>query len=160
MLTQAQKDELWDLIFTIESGMLTTWNGEYLHARPMQHVNKDFEGELIYFTKAHSAKVDETRQYHDVCISYADVDDSTYVSISGVAEFTQDRALIDKYWNSAVEAWFPQGKDDPEVAILRIHPHHAEYWDASSSKMVQLFKIARANYTHLQPNLGRNRKFG
>lgn len=160
MLTQYQKDELWDLIQPIKSGMLTTWNGDYLHARPMHHVNTNFDGELLYFTNAHSAKVDETRQYDDVCVTYADIDDSTFVSISGVAELIQDRALIDKYWNKFVEAWFPNGKNDPEVAILRVRPHHAEYWDSPSSKMIQLFKIAKANVTHRQPDMGTNRKFG
>jgi general stress protein 26 len=160
MLTPQQQNQLWTRIKPIKCGMLTTWNGEFLHARPMQHVNNDFEGELLYFTALHSAKADETKKYDDVCVTYADTDKSTYVSISGEAELIQDRSLIEKHWNMFVEAWFPEGKDSPEVAMLRIRPYRAEYWDAPASKMVQLFHIAKANLTHSQPNMGQNRKFG
>ena len=159
MLTQDEKNALWKLIEPIKTGMLTTWNGEFLHARPMQHANKDFDGELLFFTSASSGKVNETQKYDDVCVSYSDTDETTFVSLSGVAQLTQDRELIDTHWNKFVEAWFPKGKNDPDVAILRVRPYCAEYWDSPSSKVVQLFKIAKANVTDTPPNMGDHRKF-
>ena len=32
--------------------------------------------------------------------------------------------------------WFPEGKDDPEIALLRVNLEKAEYWDSPSSTVV------------------------
>lgn len=160
MLTEQECRKLWELINPIKTGMLTNWTGKMLHSRPMQRVNKDFDdGILYFFTRPNEGKATEFADYNDVCITYASNGDSTFVSISATAEVVRDRDLIDKYWNSFVSAWFPEGKDSPNVAILKLHAYAAEYWDSPESKMVQLFKIAKANITHTMPDMGENRKF-
>lgn len=52
----------------------------------------------------------------------------SWVSVAGRGEIVVDRARIDDLWNTMVDAWFPHGKDDPEVALLRVHTESAEYW--------------------------------
>jgi general stress protein 26 len=34
------------------------------------------------------------------------------------------------------KAWFPEGEDDPNIAVLRVDVTEAQYWEASSSKLV------------------------
>ncbi len=160
MITQEQKQQLWTLIEPIGTAMLASWNGEYLHARPMVHVNDTFEGELLFYTHMDSAKVDEISNYDDVCLSYMDTDKQCYVSLSGAAMFTQDKKLIDKHWNAFVAAWFPEGKDSRDIGLLRVHVYKAEIWDSPSSSMVQLFHIAKANMTNTKPDMGEHEKFG
>jgi len=41
---------------------------------------------------------------------------STYVVLQGIARVSQDRAKIDELWDKTYEVWFPNGKDDPDVA--------------------------------------------
>ena len=37
------------------------------------------------------------------------------------------------FWNRYIAAWYQGGKDDPKLALLRLHPERAEIWlDASS----------------------------
>jgi general stress protein 26 len=52
----------------------------------------------------------------------ADPDRQRYVSVAGRAWLLRDRAKIDELWSPLYKAWFPDGKDDPELALLRSIP--------------------------------------
>jgi general stress protein 26 len=41
--------------------------------------------------------------------------------------------MIDKLWNNPVEAWFPGGKQDPNLALLRVDIDDAELWETDMS---------------------------
>ena len=65
----------------------------------------------------------------------------------------------ERLWSPAAQAWFPGGHTDPEVALLAVRIRHAEYWDVDDSKMVQLFKMAKAAVTGEPPRqLGEHRE--
>lgn len=164
MLTPENCQTLWDHIKDFRIAMLvseatTPGQGNY-HARPMGIVQDEFDGNLYFFTRRHSGKMAEIEEDHDVCLTFANEKDSLYVSVTGIARPVAGRELIEKYWNKYVAAWFPDGKDDPELGMLQVTVRKAEYWDNDKSKMVQLFEIAKANLTGTTPNMGENRKFG
>jgi general stress protein 26 len=46
----------------------------------------------------------------------------------GVLSEETDRARLDKQWSSFVEAWFPGGKDDPNLLFLRLNLGDASIW--------------------------------
>lgn len=56
-----------------------------------------------------------------------------FACLSGAARIDNDFALIDKLWNKQVEAWFPGGKDDPNLALLRFDIDSAEMWETDMS---------------------------
>ena len=94
-------------------------------------------------------------------VSFADVDDHLYVSISGRADLVRDRAKAEELWSPMVKAWFPQGLDDPHLALLRVHVQAAEYWDTANSKMVTLLAMAKAAITGKPPtDVGEHRDLG
>ena len=62
-----------------------------------------------------------------------------------------DRAKKQALWSKGVEAWFPQGPDSADVVLVQVTPHHAEYWDTKSNKLVQLFSYARSAATGKPP---------
>lgn len=159
MMTQEQSQEIWDLIKGIKVAMLTTQDGDILRARPMHHAQEEFDGTLWFFTAKSSGKAEELQQQNQVCLSYADPNSETYVSLSGDVGFTDDKTLIDKFWNSFVSAWFPKGKDDPDVTLMEIRVTQAESWDSTSNSMIQLYEIAKANMTGEQPDLGESKKY-
>jgi general stress protein 26 len=137
------------LIKGIRVAMLTTEDDDgTLRSRPMETQNTEFDGTLWFFTEAGSHKVDEiNRREHQVNLSYADPDGNRYVSVSGVATLVRDRAKIDELWSPALKAWFPKGKDDPDVALLKVDVEKAEYWDAPSSTIVKLAGFTKALLT-------------
>lgn len=160
MSSPEHKQKIWNYIEKIKVGMMVTEDGQDMRARPMHIVQKDYDGRLWFFTRASAEKVTETKQDRHVCISFSDPHDGVYVSMSGTARLTQNQDLIDKYWNPFVAAWFEEGRDDPEVALLEIKVHKGEHWDSKDSKVVQLYEVAKANMTEKEPDLGENEKFG
>lgn len=56
-----------------------------------------------------------------------------FACLSGTACVDNDFGMIDKLWNKQVEAWFPGGKDDPNLALLRFDIDDAEMWETDMS---------------------------
>jgi general stress protein 26 len=54
-----------------------------------------------------------------------------FACLSGTARIDNDFAMIDKLWSQQIEAWFPGGKDDPNLALLRFDIDDAELWKAT-----------------------------
>jgi general stress protein 26 len=144
----------------IDFCMLTTIdeNGD-LHSRPMS-VNEqiDSNGNLWFFTSASSHKVSEITRLPKVNVSFADPDNQHYVSISGNAQLVRDRNKIEELWKPEFKMWFPEGKDDPEIALLRISLEKAEYWDSPSSTIAYVLNFVSSLITGKEAEGGENRR--
>jgi general stress protein 26 len=150
--------KLWAMIKDIKVAMMTSWDGEAMHARPMHGYQEEFEGKLYFFTRLHTGKTDEIARFDKINLAYADIDKNTYVSISGRGRITDDRERMRKYWSPMAAAWFPKGLDDPELRLIEVDADSAQYWDSTSSSMRYLWEIAAANLTGKEPDLGENAK--
>ncbi|MBK1836465.1 pyridoxamine 5'-phosphate oxidase family protein [Azospirillum sp. YIM B02556] len=153
--------KLWEMMKGIQVAMMTTLddNGR-LNSRPMATLSHaGFEdGTLWFFTRAHSEKVDEIDRHWRVNLAYSNPDKQDYVSVSGVAEVVRDRDKIRFLWRDIMSTWFPQGPDDPEVALLKVSVDQAEYWDSPSSTMVYAYGYVKAKLTGQSPDPGDNAK--
>ena len=150
---------LGELIRGIKVAMMTTVEQDgSLRSRPMWTHDRDFDGELWFFTKEHSPKVDEVEHDHHVSLSYADPAREHYVSVSGRCSLVLDKEKAKELWNPTLKAWFPEGLDDPELALLRVSVEKAEYWDTPSSRMVQLVGFVKATLTGQEYRPGDNEK--
>ena len=141
---------LWKLIKDIKFGMFTHShaNGE-LHSHPLTTQNKsDDDGSTLYFFVSRKSELAQ-RLAHDgnVNVSYAHPGDDSYVSVSGQAAIVEDQTQKDDLFTPMAKAWFPLGATDPNLALLKVDIGHAEYWDVTEIKMVQLAKIAKAVVT-------------
>ena len=134
-----------ELIKDIRIAMLTTIAPDgSLHSRPMATQNTPFNGEVVFLTREDSGKVDEIKDDAEVNLCYSDAK-SSYVTMSGRASLSNDRALIAALWNPSYKAWFPEGQEDSRIRVLRIRVDQAEYWDAPASALVRNVQIlARA----------------
>lgn len=140
--------KLHDLIKDIRFAMLTTVEDDgTLHSRPMATQEFEFDGDLWFFTAADAAKVKEAQHDRHVNVSYSDPHNQKYVSVSGKAELVRDRTKIEELWNPLFKAWFPDGLEDPNLALLKVNVDKAEYWDSPSSKVVRLLGFAKAVIT-------------
>jgi len=153
-------EKLREIIKDIDFCMLTTIDeaGDP-HSRPMSsNGDIDPDGDLWFFTNASSVKVSEVEQSPKVNVSFADPDNQRYVSVTGVAHLVRDPKKIDELWRPEFRMWFPQGKDDPEVALLKVSLEKGEYWDSSSSTIGYALSFISALVTGKQPDLGENQK--
>jgi general stress protein 26 len=150
--------KLWSMIKEIGVGMLTSDDAGTLRARPMVAAQKEFDGNLWFFTRVDSGKVAEVRHDSQVCVTYADAGKQDYVSISGTARLVRDQALISEHWSESMRTWFPKGKADPEIALLQVEVTRGEYWDAPNSTMLHLYGYVKAVATGEAPHPGDNQK--
>ncbi len=142
------KKKLQELIKDINVAMLTTVsaNGQ-LRSRPMAPQEVNVDDALWFLTDTNTAKVAEVSQEEQVNLVYMDTKSQRYVSISGVGQTYRDPAKVNELWNPLLKAWFPKGPDDPMIAVMRVVPEYAEYWDAPSYSIVQLFGFIKAAVT-------------
>ena len=56
-----------------------------------------------------------------------------FACLAGQVRIDNDRAMIDKLWSKQAEAWFPGGKSDPNLALLRFDISDAELWETDIS---------------------------
>ncbi|MDR3613578.1 MAG: pyridoxamine 5'-phosphate oxidase family protein [Candidatus Obscuribacterales bacterium] len=79
----------------------------------------------------------EAQEHPQVNVSFSDIKNQKYVSLSGTAQLVRDKAKIKEIWQPELKPWFPQGVDTPDIAVLRINAEKAEYWDTPSSFVAQ-----------------------
>lgn len=144
----ADRQRLAELIEPIRVAMMTTVDDEgLLVSRPMVPLEIDEQGCIWFFTDLRSSKVEQLQR---VNLSFVGSNDGDYVSLAGHGEIHNDRKRIDDLWSPMARPWFPEGPQSTNLALLKVTPHTAEFWDAPNSKMVRLFAMV-ASVATAQP---------
>lgn len=147
--------KLAELMKGIKFAMLTTVEDDgSLHSRPMATQEVEFDGDLWFFTRADSAKVWEAGHHRQVNVSFADTEKSKFISASGTATLVRDRSKMEELWKPPYKIFFPQGLEDPEIALLKVSVQRAEYWDSSPTAIGRAFDFAKAFLTKDASKLG------
>ena len=115
--------------------------------RPMALQKVDEQGNFWFLSGKESGKNREIGHDHQVQLLFGKPDSSDFLSVAGRAEVSRDRRLIEETWNPIAKAWFPEGKDDPDLTVICVHPEESYYWDTRHGRMVSLLKIATAALT-------------
>lgn len=160
MATRQQEIEsLAKLMKKIDVAMLATvGKGGYLVSRPLSTQTAQFDGERIWFmTEADSPKVAEIKRNGKVNVAYASKDASTYISATGDAVVRRDQALIDAFWNDAMKAFFPKGKEDPNLTLIEVNVRTIEYWDGPGTWLGKAATFLVARITGNDDVMGENR---
>ena len=142
--TIAIADRLKDLLKDFNTAMLVTHAPDgTLHARPMAVAQVEPDGDLWFVTDRASGKMDDIGADAHVNVSMQGA--GKFVSVSGNAAAVEDRAKVDEIWNEHMRVWFPGGKDDPNLVLLRVDAREGEYWDNSGANAIKyMFKAGRA----------------
>lgn len=152
-------EHLTELIKDIQFAMLTTIDDDgSLRSRPMALQQEDFDGTLYFFTYGTSHKVFEVRQNHQVNVSFSRPDRQNYVSLSGEATLSRDKVKMENLWNPALNAWFPKGLDEPDIALLQIEVSKAEYWDAPNNVIAHAVGFLKTNVLGQEPQSGEDKQ--
>lgn len=142
-MTDAQQ-KLDNMLDDFDNAMLVTRTaGDELRARPMAIADHRADGDLFFATSMDSAKCDELMAHPSVGVTLQG--DGEYISISGSAVIVNDRQLIEKLYDPIWQAWFPEGKDDPDLRLIRFSARRGEYWDQSGAERLRfLWRAGRA----------------
>jgi len=153
------QEKVWSLVDKIGTAMLVTMDeaGRF-RGRPMQAVKREGLDTLWFFTATPSPKTSEVEEDGRVLLAYSDPGSQDYVAISGTAAVVRDGAKQRALWSEPLRAWFPQGPEGAEVALLKVTCDGAEYWDAPSSTLIHAWGYVKAIATGRPPQGGENEK--
>lgn len=130
----------------------TGLNGS-VHSRPMAYLEMDAEGDLHFFTRVDSTKVEEVEREERVSVTFSDASRNLYVAVNGRARIGSDRGMITRYFAPDMKRWFPEGHDDPALRVFTVDPDAAEYWEGLSG-LTLMIDIAKASLTGSSRDLG------
>jgi general stress protein 26 len=112
-----------------------------LSSVPMATQEVDDEGNLWFLSAKSSNKNQHILADPRIQLFYSNTASSEYLSIYGIGQITTDKAEIEKLWSPIVKAWFTEGKNDPDLSVIKVSPEEAYYWDTKNNKAVQWAKI-------------------
>ena len=70
-----------------------------------------------------------------------------YLTLNGNAEIIINSYKVDELWSPLVKIWFKEGKEDPNLSLIKVNTKDANYWDADGNKMVNFFKLIASAVT-------------
>jgi general stress protein 26 len=154
--TARDTDRVWELMKKIGFAMLVTRDGEKLRARPMSAYLERESNAIYFLTDARRHKDEEIARNPNINLSFANASDQKYVSVTGTAVVSNDRAKIKQLFSTPAKAWW-ESADDPNIRVLKVTPDDAEFWDSPGS-VISYVKMAAAAVSGTRPDLGDNRK--
>jgi len=163
---QKQLHDLYSLIEKIETAMLTTRRPDgRLVSRPMSTQKRNPIADLWFVTDIESNKLDELEHDPHVNVGYFDTRSWEWVSVSGIASISTDRARIRSLYQPDWKAWFGEidevrngGPDDPRLALILVDADTVIYMKREKSKPMVLFEVAKGMVTGSKPDIGETRK--
>jgi len=142
-----------DIINHSHIGMFTTINeAGALVSRPLAVQDVKDDGDMWFFTGEGTSQVAHIAADPRANVSFGKR--TEWVSVAGTAEVIRDRAKIRELWNQAVEAWFPDGPDTPEVVLLRVNSDSAEYWTSPGGTAATVLQWVKSKVTHSRMSVG------
>ena len=160
--TEKKLEQLYELIDGIEVALLTSRTRDgTLVSRPMQTQARRSGTDLWFMTSLETGKVEDLLADPEVNLAYYKDGTREYVSVSGQARITQDRALVRELYEPDWKAWLGDeggerngGPDDPRIALIEVKAESAQYLKATQPRLVTLFEVARAAVTGEPPKAG------
>jgi general stress protein 26 len=149
---ESKQKKLNELLHGFRDAMLVTRADDgAIHGRPMSLAEIEGDSDVWFATQIESPKVNEIKRDAHVAVTLQD-GHGRYVSLSGQAEMVRDSATIDKLWTEAWKVWFPEGKSDPSLCLIKVRAARGEFWDMGGTNKVRyLFEAARAYVTGTEP---------
>ncbi len=83
-------------------------------------------------------------------INLAFAETGSWLSVSGVAEFVEDRAKVAELWNDQLDEYF-SGPEDPNLGLLKFVGQSAQYWGVPGGGVVAALKIMASKVTGSEP---------
>jgi general stress protein 26 len=136
--------------------MFATHDGERIRARPLSARVHREEDAIYFLVDAHGEKNAQIEASPLVTLTFADPAAHHYVTISGRASVSNDRAKISELWTKFDRAWWDD-ENDPDIRLLTVWPEEAELWD-SPNRIVAAAVMLTAAVTGAKPPFGDNAK--
>jgi len=115
-----------------------------LYGRPMSTAKVSEDGTIWFFTNAEQKAAQKAAGDEKVCLNYADPGSTTYMTVQGTSTLVGDKAKMKELWSPILKAWFPDGLETPGIALIKVTPEQAHYWDVDAAKLKILFATVKS----------------
>ena len=159
--TAKKLEDLYALVDGIETAMFTTRRADgHLVSRPMATQQRTEGADFWFVTDVETHKLDELENDPHVNLAFYRDRTREWVSVSGTARISRDRAKIHELYAPDWKAWFGDeggerdgGPDDPRLALILVEAHSVVYEKTDRPQPLVLFEVARAMVTGSPPNV-------
>ena len=117
----------------------TKENGK-LESRPMGAMQVDESGDIWFFSAKSSNKNRQVQAEPEVYLMFIESGKQHYLSLTTEVEIVDNQKKVDELWNDMMKAWFPGGKQDPELSLLRASVISGHYWDEKDGHLIGMLK--------------------
>lgn len=124
-----------------------------LVSTPMGMQDFDRPGTIWFLTERDTDKVRAIEADPRVNVSFSSK--SGWVSLSGTARVSEDRAKLKELWDASAGIFMSGGPEDASNVLLQVDGATAEYWE-SPGKVVSAIELAKGLVGRGTPDLGDN----
>lgn len=110
--------------------MIRLDDGNGGHAEPMTaQLDEDAHHAIWFYTRTDN----RIAPGGAAMAQFASKDHDVFACLMGRLLAETDAAVIDRHWSNIAEAWFPEGRNDPSLLMLRFEIDDAEVWTQDPS---------------------------
>ena len=108
---------------------------------PMSALKVCDQGNIWFFSEKSSDKNKAILADKNVQLFFSHPGKGSYLVVNGEAEIILDKTTIEELWTPVAKIWFKEGKEDPNISVIKVKPNTAHYWDTDGNRMINLFKM-------------------
>jgi general stress protein 26 len=156
-----QREHFISLLKRFDTVMLVTLNSEHeFHGRPMAVAAVENDGRIWFLSGKDTAKVHEIETDSHAYLTAQDGDDA-FLTVTGRATLINDPEKVRILWQDAFNAWFPRGKEDPDIEVISVRPEYGEFWDTTGGYRAKYYWEAAKSYvTGTMPDMDETGQHG
>ena len=155
-------EKLYEMIDDIEIAMLTTRRPDgHLESRAMATQKHTAGADIWFVTFDGSGKLRGIEVDPHVNLAFYKDRTREWISVSGIATISRDRAKIRELYATDWRAWFPEEgdprhgtPDDPRMVLIGVDVHAAVFMEVNKPQPVVLYEIVKGWLTGSAPDVG------
>ena len=114
---------------------------------PMTAIKVCDQGNVWFFSEKSSDKNEAIETCKNVQLFFSHPGKEIYLVVNGEAEIILGKTIIEELWTPVAKIWFKEGKDDPNISVIKVNPTSSYYWDTDGNRMINLLKMVASVVT-------------
>lgn len=128
------------------------------HMQPMApQINTDL-GHHIWFYSDNTSELGKAVMANSGRVMLCHIGKDYQACVQGTLQVEPDSSKIDHFWNPIADSWYPGGKSDPKMLMLRYTPDTAGVWASDKTFIGFAYETLKANLTDTTPDVGKHKE--
>lgn len=159
---KTELEKFYALIEELDTAMMTTRRADgHMRSRAMANQKPAAGADLWFVTTDNTAKLGDLEQDAHVNLAYYKDRTREWISVSGLATISRDRAKIRELYAPDWKAWFPEEgdprhgtPDDPRMVLIGVQVQAAVFLEVNKPQAVVLYEVVKGWVTGSDPDIG------